>query len=337
MQNYSLPIITITCVFALISTGSCKKNIGAPNVQGFVIGGNDIIDANASTIDQYRIPNSEIRATGSISSVDGGKVHFCTGFVIAPANADSNPRIIANYHCFTANGKNEGEFASWACSNTKIFLGLVKDDPTLLTVGDCKANSLRGNAKADIAVFELAAPLPPEVKPFELETSPMKTSNRAHIIHHPFTQQSVVVPPIQNRKATTAKVTSTSCATTFPMKDRRKRPETGFLFDQSHSCDIIDGSSGAPVIDSESGKVIAVNWGGISWSKDGTQSENRATDAAWVAAFLENQTSSYESNVEESFNTFYATTNNANGNSSEDATAEKATTTQSKKIGGCSL
>ena len=92
----------------------------------------------------------------------------------------------------------------------------------------------------------------------------------------------------------TSAISRNNCATSLPSDERKIRPESSFIHDVSHTCDILEGSSGAPIIDATSGEVVAVNWGGINWGSGEPAVENRAVDASWVNAYLSGTLVSFE-------------------------------------------
>ena len=322
------------CVLLSLSGSlSCKKPDipGQRNLKGFIIGADNMVESNSSTIDHNGSSLAEIRSVGSIASLEPGRgAHFCTGFLIAPAQAGGNPRVVTNYHCFTANSENAGPFASWACQQTKIYLGLKTDDFNSLYVAGCKSGTLKGHENADIAVYELAVPVPGDIKFLELDDSTTFPIT-ARVIHHPVAQASMVSPPGELQKVPGSVISRDACVISSLSPERQVRPDSKFLFDVSHTCDIVEGSSGAPVINSANGKVAGVNWGGIQWASGTPAVENRAVSSSWLRAFLNGTLTEYEAQ----FNQKIAENNSAASQSSTQKSTSKPG--RGNSVGGCSM
>ncbi len=293
-KTFNRCLIGVIAIGVLPHCKFTKKQLG--NHSGFIIGLNNMVPSTATSIEENEVSLSQIRAIGSIASVESGRgTHFCTGFAIKPKKEGQNPLIVANYHCFSQHSATNADFAPWACTQTKIYFGAKSDDANSLFAVGCKTGSLRGNAAADIAVFEAATALPEDIDLFELEDMPYSESRAALLIHHPFTVDNMVSLPSESQKVPGSVINKVDCNTSLPVRSQATRPETGFKFDIAHTCDIVEGSSGAPLIDLKSGKVIAVNWGGIQWGEgDDSVYENRAVDAAWVKAYLNDEIPKYE-------------------------------------------
>jgi len=298
--NWSSSKFFNACVIGCIAIGAlphCKwEQFHLGNYSGFIIGLNNMVPSTASSIEENDIRLSHIRAVGSIASYESGRgTHFCTGFAIKPRKSGQNPLIVTNYHCFSSNKEIASGFAPWACTQTKVYFGAKGDDANTLFAVGCKSGTLKGDAAADVAVFEAATVLPADIDLFELEETSFSEKRDALLIHHPFMQENMVALPGESQRVPGSVINKVDCAVSKPVRSQAVRPETGFKYDISHTCDIFEGSSGAPLIDLKSGKVIAVNWGGIQWGEgDSATYENRAIDAAWVRAYLNDEISQFE-------------------------------------------
>lgn len=289
------PWLTLSLLGVVSMIASCKWNSPAPNFQGYILGSDDLTASDDSTIEYSHVNPEHVRATGVIHSVDSARnSHFCTGFLLPAASPGKNPRIVSNYHCFTNPADTPETLANWACKQTKIYLGHRIDESTSLFVGGCQSDSLRGDFKADIAVFELSSTVPEDIKPFTLQKKPQQPIADAYVIHHPLIATHMVAPMGELTKMPTSAISRKNCATALPHEERKIRPDSAFTHDVSHTCDIIEGSSGAPIIDASSGEVVAVNWGGIDWGSGEPAIENRAVNASWVEAFLNGTLASFE-------------------------------------------
>ncbi|MCX6118015.1 MAG: trypsin-like peptidase domain-containing protein [Proteobacteria bacterium] len=281
--------------FQLGNVCSCKRKSMTPSYQGFVIGNDDIVRVENSGIpESYR---NSVEATGSIISMDATskKNHYCTGALIAPAEGQILQRVIANAHCFAASADPQNALAPWACNDTRIIFGIKFDDLSKFRIGRCKAGSLRVDSKADIAIFDLAEPLDAGVIPFVISGENKPVGTLAYVVHHPVIDKNMVTPQGMNFKVPSSVLTQENCA--LQLKEELSRGgDDLFAYDLAHSCDIIAGSSGAPIISQATHEIIGLNWGGIEWGGNGSElKENRAISSGYLKAFVDNNTESYVS------------------------------------------
>jgi hypothetical protein len=269
----------------------CKPRPFQVSTTAYILGPqSQIIPIDAS--DESQIPPAALNASTLIATtLQSKQVKFCSGTLIAPEKAGDPFRVLANHHCFAqadASDKALPDLLPEACTETKVYFGFVQGRSQSATEGACAAGSLRTSYQGDIAVFTLVANPPAQYQPLDLwdgEDAP--AGRQALIVHYPDTDGVLAEPPDGGAKLPTAQATLNNCKTVGPFDVNEWDLDRTLPFSLRHSCDLIHGSSGSGLIDVETGKILGVNWGGIQVTyESGTRTDNVATKASFVAAYL---------------------------------------------------
>ena len=257
----------------------------------YVIGPtNDIVSVtgeNSSTI-----PADIFNATGLIvTRLQGDKVKYCSGALAAPETPGGNPRVVTNHHCFAQTderGLSSDLLLVEACTGTEIYLGFAPVTGTAPQRGTCMPGSLRTNATMDLAVFTLSKPLPEGHQPLSIWEGDQSLEGRpAMIVHYPDVEQNLAVPPGQKTKLPMASLTQANCVISGVFGPEEWELDRSLPYGLRHSCDLIHGSSGSPLIDVATKKIVGINWGGIKIKDNGPEKiDNVATRAIFLTQFL---------------------------------------------------
>jgi hypothetical protein len=270
---------------------SCKKSKEPSSFKGFVLGLNEMEPAQQGT---EPITEDFLKSVVSLVSADSvnKKFHYCTGMIVQQENATTDWYVLTNAHCFAGDTGKKTEIQSWACSQTKIFSNHQKSRPDSYQGFLCVDGSLRVDFEADLAVLKLKTwdkhPSDfAELRSAKLATKSAVAGTKAFLIHYPVITESMSQLTDLKIPVPVAMVSHKDCDV-IPKQDIARSASESFPYDIAHRCDIISGSSGAPLFDAASGQIIGVNWGGIDWSIDGKSSgqENRAIVSGYAAAFF---------------------------------------------------
>jgi V8-like Glu-specific endopeptidase len=271
---------------------------------GYIIGDtNDIkpLDkTNASSVSQKHLNAAVVLAT----ILDGGKRKFCSGTLIGPENGKQNLRVITNYHCFSSEEETDERvlqdisLTDTRCENTKVFFGFVKDQIEQREMSACAPGSMRFDAEADLAIFEITQNPSSKFSPAEVFSGDEVPAGRVvSIVHFPSidnsSSDSLVFEKTVGFKLPVAQLTVDNCTTLgyFPASEWYLDPTLKMGI--KHTCDQKKGSSGSSLWDKETDTILGVNWGGISLNyKDPPRVEqfNVATEAKYLRAFIANDT-----------------------------------------------
>ena len=269
---------------------SCKAKPSASNVSYIIGPSNDI--TSVSPENSESVPADIFNATGLIvTKLQGDRVKFCSGALAQPEKPGGNLRVITNHHCFAITderGMSSDQLLVEACTGTEIFLGFAPLLGRAPQRGSCKPGSLRTNPTMDLAVFTLAKPLPSYNQPLQIwDGDPVPEGRSAMIVHYPDIDQNMAIPPGQRTKLPTASITNTDCKIGGMFAPSEWDLDQSLPFGLRHTCDLIHGSSGSPLIDAETKKIVGINWGGIKIKTEGAEkTDNVATRAVFLNQFL---------------------------------------------------
>lgn len=239
-----------------------------------------------------------VDATVLIATFTGGgsKLKFCSGTLVAPENDGGKLRVLSNHHCFAtmdADGKATPTLLPEACSSTKIYLGFLPEQSGGAFQAACQTGSLRTDFAGDISIFTVDREVPGSYRPLSLwQQVDNPTGRRAVVLHYPDVPENAEAPRGLTIKLPTAAITTNDCRVLGEFAAAEWELDRALPFGLRHSCDLIHGSSGSALIDEESGTILGVNWGGIKISyAEGDRTDNVATKASYVAAFIDNRLS----------------------------------------------
>lgn len=273
---------------------SCKrKETIFRNNLGYIVGPtNDIsvFDSNDPRLGLYDFSFSSVLVTTTLAD---GRVKFCSGTLVAPSPGEQNLRVLTNHHCFAQTdqeGKATQTLLAEACTRTKIYLEFVTGKTLGAISKICTPQSLRTNFDMDLAVFTLDGSLPPKYKPLPVyrgEVEQLKGKSVV-VVHYPDLNATRKSPGQGVPELPVAAYTNNDCRILGTFTEQEIVLDRTLPFGLRHTCDLIHGSSGSALLDSVSGMIYGVNWGGIQInSGNGIITDNVATSAAFVLAFLE--------------------------------------------------
>ena len=274
----------------IVVPAGCKQKLTGSNVAYIIGPTNDI--TSVSSDNHSDMPPNVFSATGLIvTKLQGDRVKYCSGALAAPAAPGENMRMITNHHCFAETderGQSSDSLLVEACTGTEVYLGFAPTLGQAPVRGACLPGSLRTSASMDLAVFTLSKPLPVDIQPLEIwEGDPFPEGRPALIVHYPDVEQNLAIPPGQRTKLPAASITTLNCTSGGLFTTSEWELDRSLPYGMKHTCDLIHGSSGSPLIDAETRKIIGINWGGIKIKNDGTESvDNVATRAIFLKKFL---------------------------------------------------
>jgi len=278
-----------------LAASGCKRAGVTVSRTAYILGPtNDILPVKGDTV--QRISPDVLGASALIAThMADNRIKYCSGTLIAGAKDGDNERILTNHHCFAvtdANDKATADLLPEACTETHVYFGFLQGHISDVVELGCQADSLHTSFDGDVAVFTLDQNPPDGHKPIQLWTGDDAPEGRtALIVHYPDVDANLVVPPDGGAQLPTAAATLDNCKVVgnFPVNEWDL--DRTLAFSLRHTCDLIHGSSGSGLIDAETGQLLGVNWGGIKISyDDGERTDNVATKASFVAAFLAGQT-----------------------------------------------
>lgn len=292
---------TATIGFSLLMTLASCKIKSQTNKQGYVLG-------DSNDIEIYKESSSK-SATKTVSSValivttmNSGKKKFCTGSLI---KHEGQIGIITNFHCFanaSEDGKVESFFFTEACTTTKIYFEFTKADHDKAVGHACKVGTLVGDHDGDLAFFELEDEESILTKRQALKFSEEENVDgvEAEIFHHPDIPENYVSVGDEGISMPAMAVTRKNCKVNHRYATKEWPLDPTLPFSIKHTCDLIHGSSGSPLLSTASGKILGINWGGIEIEyKKGIDTSNAATSADYVTAFLEGKTAQVRRHAED--------------------------------------
>jgi hypothetical protein len=254
----------------------------------FIIGPESQIERVSSTQPLQPLLNKVLRASVLLATVrDSGEIKFCSGSLISPEKPGAPHRVVTNHHCFTEK-KTSTEIISEACHKTKVFFGFNEANQFQTKEVPCLKGTLKLDARGDLASFQLAGTIPENTEPLEIwEEESLPKEGVALIVHYPNLPEHMKEIPGQFFSLPAASITSNNCT----IKGRFLRNEWPIAdvlkYSLRHTCDLVDGSSGSALIDVTSGKIIGINWGGVTFKfAEKEVQENAATLAPYLHGFL---------------------------------------------------
>ena len=211
-----------------------------------------------------------------------------------PEVPGGNYRVLSNHHCFAktdADDQSTPELVPEACVQTKAYFGFLPGQTRSAVVSGCLPGSLRTNFEGDIAVFTLTVNPPIKHQPLALYgAADHGAGRRALIVHYPDVTAFLELPTDGGTRLPTAAATVDDCQVVGEFDVGEWTLDRTLPYSIRHTCDLIHGSSGSALIDVETGTILGVNWVGIKVNYDDTvRTDNVATKASYVNAFLSNQ------------------------------------------------
>jgi V8-like Glu-specific endopeptidase len=283
-------------IFALPMFAGCKgkKALLERSTTAYIIGPNNIVPVDSSVANE--VSQDPVRASVLIATkLNNKRVKFCSGTLLAAAKPADNMRILTNHHCFAKTDTEDKALQTIlpeACTSTTVYFGFAPKIETETLQASCKKDSLRTNFAGDLAIFTLKSNPPETYQPASLwdgEDAP--AGRRAFIIHYPDTPEQMALPPGGQIQLPTAQATTSDCEVVGPFDISEWDLDRTLPFSLRHTCDLIHGSSGSALFDFETHKILGINWGGLKVSfNSGTRTDNVATKASYVAAFLNDNT-----------------------------------------------
>ena len=278
-------------LFTLLVLLSCEAQRQPLSRRGNIIGINEIVPVavarEAGQVDAALLTRS-LGAAALLVTVVGSKYRHCFGSLLPAVEGEQQPRIITNRHCFAAARE---QLPASACARTSVYFNFSQPDAPLLGRG-CLRGSLRTHDSADLAIFTLRHELPPQHRPFTLWKGVIPAQREAFLLHYPHVihnfsspARSVSQLPGTRRYFPITAVSADGCVV-------KGRPEKGLWrlvpFGMAHSCDMTKGSSGAALIDFETGKLLGISWGGLRLQIGKiTKKVNFAVSADFLRKFID--------------------------------------------------
>jgi hypothetical protein len=176
------------------------------------------------------------KAVARILFISGGKLDACTGFLVSP------DLILTNNHCIRTPGELEYALAEFDYDSAKAEPEIVRFNRIVITKSD-----------EDFSLLELTEPI--ARKPLAVDVAPPAATDTLLLIQHPGGQPKQV---------------SVNC----PVMGLDLPGVTARLTDFGHDCDTLGGSSGAPVLNATTFKVIGLHHLGY------TETSNRLVNRA---------------------------------------------------------
>lgn len=281
--------------FALAIAGlttSCKKQVTRSNIS-YIIGDNNMetIIKNNPTYQKYKYAIDASLLI--VTKTPHGTNQFCSGILIRTRNG---VQVLTNHHCFAIKGSNglaTESLHSTACVDTNVYFNIIEGGLESATKASCIPGSLETSFNADIATFSIEGNVPQNTTPITLFPTMEVADRKAFIIHYPAESTTFQYVPKFNMSMPLAKVTEEDCKVIgkFPYDEARQVPVLSVS--HRHTCDLVQGSSGSPLIDLTTQQLLGVNWGGIKvQSGSDVRTDNAATSSVMVNEFLDkNQTS----------------------------------------------
>lgn len=271
---------------------------------GYIIGPtNDIerlaeADASALSIDHDILKMAISSSVLAVTVLETGKMKFCSGSLIHGKTSTDLPRIITNHHCFAhkIEGTNRAlpNTIPEACVETTVhfdFATAIAGEETVTR--KCQRGSLVTNYNADFAVFTLDQKLPTQYKPFEIWEGNIPADREAFIVHYPSAEESGEGKDAEQilselgayfpKKAITIK----NCRVIGKFREEFWHLNPNLPFGLRHTCDLVQGSSGSGLVDAKTGKLLGINWGGITLKVNNEKREdNVASSAEYLRQFV---------------------------------------------------
>lgn len=285
----------------IISILSCKKNIQF-NYSGFIIGNTyDIRPITKEDIISEDIIHKAFYASVLIETKLKNKQRkLCSGVlgIIDNISMYSTPVIITNYHCFLSIPSTQKDpildnIIEEACYNTHVYFGIYKNNTDNITQLTCDPKTFIYSKEGDIALFQTKEPIPDQFKPIKITQSQNLldyTNKPIIIVHYSLANTQSMIATKNFGYLPYASLTFHNCQTLQLFPKRFWYAYLPIQHSVEHTCDIIEGSSGAGLINVNSKELIGINWGGIEIQvSNNLQNINGATRSDFILALLNNQ------------------------------------------------
>lgn len=297
MWNLSVKLIVVIALLG--SSCRAQREISKP---GYIIGPtNDIERLSDTDTEDIDIPMEVLaKATKAsiltVTEMNDGKQKYCSGSLIEGRNEGDMPRIVTNHHCFAQkiSGTNRSlpDVVPEACKETTVYFDFSLADEPLKR--GCKSGSLVTNFAADFAVFSLDEDLPEDYEPFQIWEGEVPPNRQAFIIHHPSAKESKQGRESEEMLKGTGvyfpkkAITVNNCKVLGRFEEDFWALNPNLPFGLRHTCDLVHGSSGSGLIDVASGKLLGVNWGGITLTVNKVdRKDNVASSAKFLREFVD--------------------------------------------------
>ena len=261
--------------------------------RGNIIGANEIVPVavaqEARQVDAAVLSHS-LGAAALLVTAMGGRYRHCFGSLLPAAGDQQRLRIVTNRHCFAAARE---PLPASACARTRVYFNFSLPDTPLLE-RRCLRDSLRTHDSADLAIFTLQRELPSPHRPFTLWQGEIPVPREAFLLHYPHVIHSAAAPARSVSRLSGTRLYFPIMAVSADGCVIKGRPKRGLWrlvpFGTAHSCDMTKGSSGAALIDFDTGKLLGISWGGLKLQVGKiTQKVNFAVSADLVRKFIDNE------------------------------------------------
>jgi hypothetical protein len=290
MKNYKLSIATIAstsiAIIAFTSIAACKQKLSIQKT-AYILGENDIVTVNAKN----DIPEIRKASVLIATKLTSGSSRFCSGTMIK--DSEQVLHIVTNHHCFSEEddqGNVKRELLAQACVDTLIHFDFIEGNNRKSKSVKCLPGSLRSDPDIDLAVFKLQSPPPADHHELEFFTGD-SSGRKAIIFHYPARTNGSALDS-NNVSLPLGALTSNDCRVLGPFNNDEIALDSVLGASIRHTCDLDHGSSGSALIDLDSSKVLAINWGGVTIDqkdKGILRKDNTATRADIAQAFLNHQ------------------------------------------------
>ena len=281
----------IVVIALLGSACRAQREITRP---GYIVGPtNDIERLTDTDVKDIDVPAAVLaRATKAsiltVTELRNGKQKYCSGSLIEGRNAGDMPRIITNHHCFAQKieGTNRSlpDIVPEACEETTVYFDFSLAEEPLTR--KCESGSLVTNFTADFAVFSLDEELPEGYEPFQIWDGEVPPNRSAFIIHHPSAAESKQGRESEEMLKGTGvyfpkkAITVNNCKVLGRFREDFWALNPNLPFGLRHTCDLVQGSSGSGLVDVTSGKLLGVNWGGITLTVNKVERKDNVASSA---------------------------------------------------------
>lgn len=219
---------------------------------------------------------------------------LCSGVLV---NYRGKTQVLTNHHCFAVKGNNDlatEQLVPSACKNTTVIYDAVAGRLKNISTSKCVVGTLRTDFIGDIASFSLDKSVPEGYEPLTIKEGEVSANTPAIIIHYPtkgarHEQVPRAAEPkyLVGEKLPVATITSNNCMILGRYTHGVARQLPVLAVSYRHTCDLVHGSSGSPLIDPTDGTLVGINWGGVKLNtKTGDSYVNAATTSGYVVGFL---------------------------------------------------
>jgi V8-like Glu-specific endopeptidase len=200
-----------------------------PGRKAITTGSNDMRDllAAVTRTHVYYDYSRSIAIIRLMMSDGSGRETNCTGFLL------TQDLLMTNQHCISK---------EWQLDTAKATFGYESQAPAALEQDTIPFDSIEMQCESlDFTILHLKWPARNNWRPAKIDTSPISQNQALLLIQHPNDQRKVL-------SAIECKVQSVSVL---------DRPQ--YVNDFYHLCDCAGGSSGSPIIDAATGRVVGLH------------------------------------------------------------------------------